>query len=100
MARENLHVSVFANGVTVANEGDTPIHLIRLVRNKRYGVAWCDTSADLNTDPKRSPNYSNKVDQVLPIGDSYNNLSYPVCGNTDFIEVYTDQGNAAFRLSP
>ena len=100
LAQQNLQVSVFAKSLKIVNEADTPIHVIRLVQNRRYGVAWCDTNAHVNADPSSSSNYSNKVDQVLQIGDVYSSFLYPVCGNAGLVEVFTDQGNATFRLSP
>jgi len=99
VAQENLQASRFGLGVKIANEGEAPIHVTRVVRNKRYRVAWCDTDANVNRDPNQLPNFPIKVDQVLQIGDSYMSFSYPVCGPVDVIEVFTGQGVATFKLS-
>jgi len=98
VAQENLQAARFGLGVKIVNEGETPIHLTRVVRNKMYRVAWCDTDANVNRDPNQLPNFAIKVDQVLQIGDSYISFSYPACGPVDVIEVFTGQGLATFKL--
>ena len=99
LAQENLQVTRLGAGVRLINEGDTPIHLTRMVLNRRDHVAGCDTNAAVNTDASGLPNYPNKLDQVLQIGDSYN-YAAPACGAVTVIETYSDQGNAVFKLAP
>lgn len=97
LAQENLQVSMSGKLVMVVNEGEIPIHLTKLVLNSRYRVAGCDTDANLSPDPNKPPDYSDRVDQVLQIGDSYQFPSHPVCGVVVAVEVHTDQGNAMLR---
>lgn len=95
----HLLASISGNKLTIVNEGVIPIRITRLVRNKRYGVAWCDTDEDVNTDPSKSANFSNRVDQVLMLGESYRGPWSAACGGAGLVEVQTDRGTIAFRLS-
>ena len=92
----HLLASISGNKLSVVNEGVIPIRIMRLVRNKRYGVAGCDTDVDVNTDPNKSADFSNRVDQVLLLGDSYNGFWSSTCGGAGFVEVLTDRGNIRF----
>lgn len=99
LAQQNLQVTRSGAGVQIVNEGDTPIHLTRMVLNQRYRVAGCDTNAAVNNDASGLPNFPNKLDQVLQIGDSYK-YAAPACGTITVVEAYSDQGNAVFNLAP
>lgn len=94
----HLLASISGDRLTIVNEGAIPIRIMRLVRNKRYGVAWCDTDVDVNIDSNKSANFSNRVDRVLMLGESYNGIWKSTCGGGGLVEVQTDRGNIMFRL--
>jgi len=94
----HLLASISGNKLTIVNEGAIPIRIMRLVRNKFYGVAWCDTDVDVNTDPKKPANFSNRVDRILMLGDSYGGTWPSNCGSGGSIEVQTDRGSIMFTL--
>jgi hypothetical protein len=101
LAQENLRASTIENQVQITNEGETPIHLVRMVLNKHYGVARCDTNATVGiNDSGRLATFTNRVDEILQIGDIYRSISQPECGTAAIVEVFTDQGNAVFKVSP